>query len=161
MYLALRARSILPAPARFAQACESSGSRLRFHACSRGESNTDDDPRMLMGRRQRGIRHYDGFSRRSHRIPILRATGGNSQRAITTGLVVYGIILLFMIEGSILFLLVAFNIRSSMVRYYNTVEPIHLRMSGVMTFFFHVLYIQYRMSRIAKWKETGFLIPRQ
>jgi hypothetical protein len=47
------------------------------------------------------------------------------------------------------------NIRKSMVTYYNTVEPIGLGMSGAMTFFFHVLYLQYHMTRIARWKKTG------
>jgi hypothetical protein len=48
-----------------------------------------------------------------------------------------------------------FNIRKSMVTYYNTVEPIGLRMSRAMTFFFHVVYLQYHMTRIARWKKTG------
>jgi hypothetical protein len=26
-----------------------------------------------------------------------------------------------------------------------------------MTFFFNILYLQYHMSRIAKWKQTGVL----
>jgi GYF domain 2 len=53
-----------------------------------------------------------------------------------------------------------FSVRSSMVRYYNSVEPIDLRLSGVMTFFFNVLYFQYHFSRIAKWKETGIIYPQ-
>jgi hypothetical protein len=50
-----------------------------------------------------------------------------------------------------------FGMRDSMERHYNTVEPINLRLSGVMTFFFNVLYFQYHMSRIADWKRTGVL----
>jgi len=50
-----------------------------------------------------------------------------------------------------------FSIRQSMVTYYNTVEPIQLQLSGVMTFFFGMLYLQYHMSRIARWKRTGVL----
>ena len=50
-----------------------------------------------------------------------------------------------------------FTIRGSVQRYYNNVEPIGLRLSGVMTFFFHVLYFQYHFRRIARWKETGQL----
>jgi len=57
----------------------------------------------------------------------------------------------------VLFLLAVFSIRKSMVNYYKTVEPIQLRLSGVMTFFFSILYLQYHMSRIAKWKQTGVL----
>ena len=44
-----------------------------------------------------------------------------------------------------------------MLNYYNSVEPINLRLSGVMTFFFNILYLQYHMTRIARWKQTGIL----
>lgn len=50
-----------------------------------------------------------------------------------------------------------FGMRSSLLRYYNSVEPIGLRLSGVMTFFFSILYFQYHFSRIANWKRTGQL----
>ena len=50
-----------------------------------------------------------------------------------------------------------FSIRRSMLNYYNTIEPIQLNLSGVMTFFFGIYYLQYHMSRIAKWKKTGIL----
>jgi len=59
---------------------------------------------------------------------------------------------------SFIFLLVGiFGMRSSIQRYYNNVEPIGLRLSGVMTFFFNILYFQYHFRRIARWKETGQL----
>jgi hypothetical protein len=50
-----------------------------------------------------------------------------------------------------------FSIRKAMQTYFNTAEPIGLRMSGVMTFFFGILYLQYHMTRIADWKRTGAL----
>jgi hypothetical protein len=53
-----------------------------------------------------------------------------------------------------------FGVRNSMVAYYNTVEPIGLRMSGAMTFFFSVYYFQHHMSRIVTWKTTGVLTPQ-
>jgi len=53
-----------------------------------------------------------------------------------------------------------FSMRNSLVNYYNTVEPIGLRLSGVMTFFFNVYYFQYHFTRIAEWKTTGVLIPQ-
>jgi hypothetical protein len=53
-----------------------------------------------------------------------------------------------------------FKMRDAMVEYYNTVEPINLRLSGVMTFFFNILYFQYHFSRIAAWKKTGYLVPQ-
>lgn len=54
-------------------------------------------------------------------------------------------------------LMAVFGMRSSIVRYYSTVEPINLRLSGVMTFFFSILYFQYHFSRIVAWKTTGRL----
>ena len=53
-----------------------------------------------------------------------------------------------------------FSMRTSLVNYYNTVEPIGLRLSGVMTFFFNVYYFQYHFTRIAEWKTTGVLTPQ-
>ena len=53
-----------------------------------------------------------------------------------------------------------FKARSLLLEYYNTVEPINLRLSGVMTFFFAVLYFQYHFTRIAEWKRTGRLAPQ-
>jgi hypothetical protein len=50
-----------------------------------------------------------------------------------------------------------FSIRKSMETYYNSVEPIQLQLSGVLTFFFGIYYLQYHMSRIAHWKKTGVL----
>ena len=54
-------------------------------------------------------------------------------------------------------LVMVFSMRKSMVTYYNSVEPIGLRLSGVMTFFFSLIYFQYHFSRIANWKKTGRL----
>ncbi len=46
-----------------------------------------------------------------------------------------------------------FNMRGSMVRYYNSVENIGLKLSGVMTFFFGIVYFQYHLSKILKAKR--------
>jgi hypothetical protein len=64
---------------------------------------------------------------------------------------------LLSLGGLVCYLVAVFSIRQSMVTYYNTVEPIQLQLSGVMTFFFGMLYLQYHMSRIARWKRTGVL----
>ncbi len=65
------------------------------------------------------------------------------------------VILAFM---SIVFMLAAvFGMRRSLIDYFNSVEPIGLRLSGVMTFFFNILYFQYHLSRIAEWKKSGTL----
>ena len=51
-----------------------------------------------------------------------------------------------------------FSMRRSIENYYNTVEPIGLRLSGVMTFFFNIYYFQYHFTRISTWKQTGRLV---
>jgi len=61
------------------------------------------------------------------------------------------------IGSLICYLTGVFSIRRSMLNYYNTIEPIQLNLSGVMTFFFGIYYLQYNMSRIARWKKTGIL----
>ena len=73
--------------------------------------------------------------------------------------------LLFLLYPLLLLLPAAFNLmgifgmRRSLLNYYNTVEPIGLRLSAVMTFFFSVFYFQYHFTRIANWKRTGVLTP--
>ncbi len=53
-----------------------------------------------------------------------------------------------------------YSIGASMTEYYNNIEPINLKISGVMTFFFNIFYLQHHMTRIAEWKMTGFLRPQ-
>ena len=52
------------------------------------------------------------------------------------------------------------RVPSAPLQHYNVVEPIQLRLSAVMTFFFNTLYLQYHFTRIAKWKETGIIYPQ-
>jgi hypothetical protein len=59
--------------------------------------------------------------------------------------------------GPICMIVGFFSMRGAIQRYYNSVEPIGLRLSGVMTFFFNILYFQYHFRRIARWKITGQL----
>jgi GYF domain 2 len=54
-----------------------------------------------------------------------------------------------------------FKMRAAIEEYYNTVEPINLRLSKVMTFFFPTFYFQHHFTRIARWKSTGYLEPQQ
>jgi hypothetical protein len=68
--------------------------------------------------------------------------------------------ILIALAGAVLHFIGVFQMRSSLENYYNTVEPINLRLSGVMTFFFAVFYFQYHFSRIANWKRTGYLEPQ-
>jgi hypothetical protein len=52
-----------------------------------------------------------------------------------------------------------FQMRRGLLDYYNSTEPIRLRLSAAMTFFFSIYYLQYHLRRIAIWKKTGQLIP--
>ena len=90
-------------------------------------------------------------------IYVLFAVLGASTRSV--GLMAFGGLIFFagMVIGVIFAILAFFNMRASLVNYYNSVEPIGLRLSGVMTFFFNILYFQYHFSRIATWKQTGQL----
>ncbi|MFZ1941910.1 MAG: DUF4339 domain-containing protein [Terracidiphilus sp.] len=65
---------------------------------------------------------------------------------------------LMRLGSMIAYLFGVFSVRRSMEAYYTKVEPIQLRLSGGMTFFFGILYLQYHMSRIARWKKTGILV---
>jgi GYF domain 2 len=64
------------------------------------------------------------------------------------------------LAGIVLYIIGVFKMRDAIQEYYNTVEPINLRLSGVMTFFFNILYFQYHFTRIAQWKKTGILQPQ-
>ena len=72
----------------------------------------------------------------------------------------FALVLLSFLAMCALHILSVFEVRRSLLAYYNTVEPIGLRLSGVMTFFFNVFYFQHHMSRIATWKLTGYLSPQ-
>jgi hypothetical protein len=85
------------------------------------------------------------------------SVSANRQEPPTAALVAF---LLIALAGAVLHFIGIFQMRSSMLNYYNTVEPINLRLSGVMTFFFAVYYFQYHFSRIANWKRTGYLEPQ-
>ncbi|WP_164546964.1 MULTISPECIES: DUF4339 domain-containing protein [unclassified Variovorax] len=67
---------------------------------------------------------------------------------------------LLQIVSYVLFFCGYYSMRRSMLDHYNGVEPIGLRLSGAMTFFFSILYLQYHMTRIAKWKQTGEIEPQ-
>jgi hypothetical protein len=64
---------------------------------------------------------------------------------------------LLIIAGAIVYLVGIFSIKAAMEEYYNSTENIGLRLSGVMTFFFSTVYIQYHINSIARWKKTGVL----
>lgn len=64
---------------------------------------------------------------------------------------------LLMIGSYIVFYFGAYSIRTSMLEHYNKVEPVQLKLSAAMTFFFSTFYLQYHMTRIARWKAGGKL----
>jgi hypothetical protein len=67
------------------------------------------------------------------------------------------LVVVFILAGAITYLYGIFKIKDAMEDYYNTRENIALTLSGVMTFFFSIVYLQYHVNRIAKWKKTGVL----
>ena len=66
----------------------------------------------------------------------------------------------FYLIAFLLFVLAEFQMKNDLEEYYNSVEPINLRLNGGLTFFFAVWYFQYHLSRIAQWKKTGVLVPQ-
>jgi hypothetical protein len=81
-------------------------------------------------------------------VGIASATNQDALSVLGFVLIIGGVIC--MIAG-------VFSIRSAMELYYNTVENIGLSLSGVMTFFFGVIYLQFHINRLARWKKTGVL----
>jgi hypothetical protein len=65
--------------------------------------------------------------------------------------------LICILGGAIAYLFGIFKVRDAMEEYYNSRENIGLSLSGVMTFFFSSVYLQYHVNRIARWKKTGVL----
>jgi hypothetical protein len=63
--------------------------------------------------------------------------------------------LLLVLASYIVFYIGVYSIRRSMLDHYNSVEPMSLKLSRVMLFFFNCIYLQYHMRRIARWKAGG------
>jgi hypothetical protein len=55
----------------------------------------------------------------------------------------------------VLSLMGIFTMRSNMEAHFNGPEPIRLRLSGIMTFFFNVYYFQYHFTRINEIKRAA------
>jgi hypothetical protein len=51
-------------------------------------------------------------------------------------------------------LIARFTLRDTLEKHYNIAEPLGLRLSAVMTFFFGGIYFQYKLNRINEIKET-------
>ncbi|HVU44882.1 MAG TPA: serine/threonine-protein kinase [Terracidiphilus sp.] len=83
---------------------------------------------------------------------------GATDAALNAIIGVSAISSLMSLLGVVFFYIGAFAMRRSLLTYYNSVEPINLRLGGAMTFFFNILYIQYHLTRIANYKRTGVLV---
>jgi hypothetical protein len=60
-----------------------------------------------------------------------------------------------LIGAGVLIMVGHFSLRRSLLDYFNSTEPLNLRLSPVMTFFFNVIYFQYHFNRIRQYKVTG------
>jgi hypothetical protein len=66
-----------------------------------------------------------------------------------------GLASLITLAGYVVIIVGSFSMKSSLEDYYNSVEPLNLQLSGVMTFFFNVIYFQYHFNWIRQYKLTG------
>ncbi|MDZ7639610.1 MAG: DUF4339 domain-containing protein [Bryobacterales bacterium] len=57
----------------------------------------------------------------------------------------------------VLYVLAVLNMKSTMEGYFNSVEPINLKLNPILVIFFAVFYFQYHFNRINTWKTTGTL----
>jgi hypothetical protein len=55
----------------------------------------------------------------------------------------------------VVYLIARFTMRSELEHHFNTAEPVGLRLSGVMTFFFGGLYFQYHLNRVNELKRMA------
>jgi len=64
---------------------------------------------------------------------------------MVSGLIRLGILIVIIVGN--------FSMRESIEEHFNTAEPIGLSLSGVMTFFFGILYFQYHFTKINEMKQ--------
>jgi GYF domain 2 len=87
-------------------------------------------------------------------IAVITTLGGGFYAGFTHSQGIQG---LASIAGAVLAITGHYSIKGSLEAHYNREEPIGLRLSGVMVFFFNVLYFQYHFSEIARWKQRGMI----
>jgi hypothetical protein len=61
------------------------------------------------------------------------------------------------LAGAVMWQVAAFTMRSDIEEHYNSAEPLAIRLSGVMTFFFGIYYFQFHFTRINEMKKQGQL----
>jgi hypothetical protein len=79
---------------------------------------------------------------------IVQLGGGSDQS-------VRGLGSLIVLAAAVVLIIGHFSLRNSLEDYYNSVEPLNLQLSGVMTFFFNTIYFQYHLNWIRQYKMTG------
>ncbi len=84
-------------------------------------------------------------------LSFMAVSSGSMATMASASAIILALNLVIIVAG----LMAIFGMRSSLVKYYNGVENIGLRLSGIMTFFFSILYFQYHFSRIAQLKKRG------
>lgn len=65
--------------------------------------------------------------------------------------------ILFLLSSYVFFYFATYSIRRTMLDHYSRVEPMQLKLSAAMTFFFSTFYLQYHMTRIADMKAAAVL----
>jgi esterase/lipase len=67
-------------------------------------------------------------------------------------------IVLLRLAGAIFWITANFSLRNAIEEHYNSAENIGLSLSGVMTFFFNVIYFQYHFDKIraARLQQGAF-----
>ena len=80
---------------------------------------------------------------------IFAARNGNPAGTFT------GVYLVCALAYIVLFLVAIFTMRANMEEHFNGPEPVGLSLSGVMTFFFNILYFQYHFTRINELKQAA------
>jgi hypothetical protein len=85
---------------------------------------------------------------------VIAATGGFALALVLlTQPNTHGIRIVLVWASEILLMIGVFSMRSSIEEHFKSTEQLHLRLSGVMTFFFHVIYFQYHFTKIAQIKR--------
>jgi hypothetical protein len=68
---------------------------------------------------------------------------------------------LLILGGIVCWQVAIFSIRDSMQVYYNSIEPMGLQLSRLMTFFFSFLYFQYHFTRLAKERKNRVPVQKE
>lgn len=66
-----------------------------------------------------------------------------------------GLAIALILGGVIAYIVGVFKIKAAMETYYNSTEKYGLKLSGVMTFFFSTVYLQYKVNELAEWKRKS------